>query len=526
MLLYRKAILALSLIVATVSLYGVNLNEAQYNKLTKEYTLNADGSYSLRVVKELTLFTHSSFNKLYGETFVIYNPQRESLTINECRTTQADGTVITAPDNAFNEVLPSSAANAPAYNHIKEMVITHTGLEIGASIYLDYTLTSQPAEDGATPFDIKEVIQESSPVKEYTISIEAPKELALRYKLIGASTKPKVVGDKLIFKFKNVAPAAVEQFKPQNGVAPMLLATTASEDFAASKFAKSITCSSIDELVSEITAGKEGSEILSSILSYINSRIDSSALPFIYQNNQERSPEVVIKSGYATKYEKDMILKAMLAVAQIPYETILIYPSGISLDMLTLSTLKGVLFKIDESYYSSASTKAIEIGRRSGLDSFYLIAADGSVSIIVAPELAPITNSYSQKISEKMALESGYIIFTPKSIDSGVRSWGLRSLPTQRTSPLELVSTISECSTWTIELEEGVKLQSEEFEKSISYPFGELSITLVDQGDSVILTRSISITKQTITPSEYSKFREFINAWNSSKGAQLLFVAE
>ena len=51
-----------------------------------------------------------------------------------------------------------------AYNHIKEMVITHTGLELGATIYLDYTLSSKPSFL-STP-DIDEVLQELSPVKE------------------------------------------------------------------------------------------------------------------------------------------------------------------------------------------------------------------------------------------------------------------------------------------------------------------------------------------------------------------------
>ena len=44
--------------------------EARFGKLSKTYTLHADGSQELRVQKELTLYTHAAMNSLYGETFI------------------------------------------------------------------------------------------------------------------------------------------------------------------------------------------------------------------------------------------------------------------------------------------------------------------------------------------------------------------------------------------------------------------------------------------------------------------------
>ena len=80
-LIYKKAVLILCLLMVTVSLNAAN--EAEYKRITKEYTLNEDGSYSLRVYKEIKLLTHKAFNNLYGETFIIYNPQIETLKIND-----------------------------------------------------------------------------------------------------------------------------------------------------------------------------------------------------------------------------------------------------------------------------------------------------------------------------------------------------------------------------------------------------------------------------------------------------------
>ena len=48
------------------------------------------------------------------------------------------------PENALLEVLPSAAADALAYNGLKEMVVVHTGLELGATIYLDYSVDPRP----------------------------------------------------------------------------------------------------------------------------------------------------------------------------------------------------------------------------------------------------------------------------------------------------------------------------------------------------------------------------------------------
>ena len=163
----NKFALLLCLLALTASLFAAP--EAEYRKLSKAYILNADGSQEFRYNMELTLFTHTAMNGTYGESFIVYNPQYQELKINASYTKQKDGNIVKTPDNAFVEVLPRTAADAPAYNHLKEMVVVHTGLELGATIYLDYTLTSKP---GYLPeLDIYDELLQTSPVKEYTVSL-------------------------------------------------------------------------------------------------------------------------------------------------------------------------------------------------------------------------------------------------------------------------------------------------------------------------------------------------------------------
>ena len=132
---YIKSLFLFSIfyLQSSILLFSQDENyDAVYLQIIKEYTLNPDGSMDYRYVKKQKLQTYRSFHSLYGETFIVYDPDFQSLKINDVHTIMADVKKVTAPANAFNEVLPGFAANAPAYNKLREMVITHPGTERGA----------------------------------------------------------------------------------------------------------------------------------------------------------------------------------------------------------------------------------------------------------------------------------------------------------------------------------------------------------------------------------------------------------
>lgn len=528
-IIYKQLILALAMLFVSVELYAAN-DEAQYNTLKKEYTLNADGSYSLRVVKQITLYTHTAFNSLYGETFIVYNPDYETLKINESYTTLPDGTVIQAPENAFNEVLPSFAVSAVEYNHLKEMVVTHTGLEIGATIYLDYTLTTKPSANGKRYFDIEEIIEESSPVKEYTISIEAPKSLGVKYALFNSTQKPKVEGDKVTYTFKNVKPSAIESFKPENSTAPVLVASAMPKGFMEQTFGAKYSGSDLAELTSlvnnEVVTSSSNEEKVSEILSYLTSRIQTSRVPYSYQNNETRALMTVVNSGYATSMERVALMRAMLLIAEVDYSVLVSSADYISLEMLSLARIKNILFNVNGKYYSAFVPTAIEIAPRSGMDNFYTL--EGSKFTQTDVESKTVINSTSEvEISKDMANNGSYIIYKLENKDSKVMNWRISGLPATRVSNFELPELIdSEKISWEISLAEGVELQSKEFSIERKESFGEFSISTRVSGDKVVVEREVKFNTQTISPKEYSKFREFMTQLNSSKYSTLLFEAK
>ena len=119
--------------------------DAEYLLLRREYTTHDDGSMDIRVRKELRLLRNRAITAyaLNGETFIEYNPQSELLTINECYTKTPNGRRVEPRESAYVEQLPSHCADCGRLNHLREMVIVHTGLEEGCTVVLDYTLHRQ-----------------------------------------------------------------------------------------------------------------------------------------------------------------------------------------------------------------------------------------------------------------------------------------------------------------------------------------------------------------------------------------------
>lgn len=96
--------------------------EAHFRKIRKEFTLSPDNKLTVNYYKELEINSLMALNNLYGETFIVYNPDFQKLKINSAFTRLANGDTLHIPQNALNEVLPSFAANAPAYNRSESVV--------------------------------------------------------------------------------------------------------------------------------------------------------------------------------------------------------------------------------------------------------------------------------------------------------------------------------------------------------------------------------------------------------------------
>lgn len=299
--------------------------DAQYGLLLKEYTLNPDGSTDFRIAREQKLLTYRAFHNLYGETFVVYNPQKQQLKINECHTIMADGRKIPAPENAFNEVLPGNTANAPFYNALREMVITHTGLERNATIHLDYTVHTLP---GVLPgLWGNELLAENEPVSDLRIRILVPAGRKLFYRMIHSGRTPEITTEGKFtvyqWKFDNQPALSAEESQPGgNERYPRLIFSTfdkADEAFSVLTRQPAFSSGITDEMkkaVSDAATGKkERFETALKLQEMVVNDMRLYGVPLKAALYSCRTPEETWRSNGGTVLEKALLLAALLREA-------------------------------------------------------------------------------------------------------------------------------------------------------------------------------------------------------------------
>ena len=559
-------IIALFASAATLSAQS----EAEYRKLSKAYTLRADGSRELRCSMELTLFTHTAMNSTYGETFIVYNPLHQKLTINESYTRRKDGTVVKTPDNAFVEVLPHSAADAPAYNHLREMVIVHTGLELGATICLDYTLTT---EAGYLPeLDVYEEIRQTSPVKDYTLSLSAPEGKPLAYTLHGMDARPTVSttgGMKTVaWHLHGVAAASREPFvSAACGDVPFLAASTYAScgDALGGLFSQFAPATDLQlcAIAESLTEGKSGdTEKLQAILRHVVEEVDFSAVSLGEAGYRLRSVSDVFYSAYATAAEKTNLLYGLLRAAGIEAEVAASYRAAAPTDCLALSAIGSlvVIARADGRQYVLSPTS--KMMAEAGCNPFTpLISLNNAGSPVTLPAAdahidyeAEVTISRDkaetkakaslgdallpyygddftactgkETVTQTLGARSGYVVLTlPDAPVSLARSRYSR-LNSARTSGILMPYMVDEHYTYTVALPQGMKLASEMADKVIRNDAGTLVVRLYKSGDKTLFERSLKLNKQLYTPAEFDSLRRLLTEWGDAASRTLLLSVE
>jgi len=314
------------LFLLTSNLFSQDENyDAVYLQLTKEYTLNPDSSMDFRYIKKQKLQTYRSFHNLYGETFIVYHPEFQSLKINEAFTLMADGKKNPCPPNAFNEVLPGFASNAPAYNKLREMVITHSGTERNAILNLDYQLHSNK---GFYPCLMgNELLAEPEPVKELTLRIRIPSGTTLYFSMMNSQAVPVITveNDQQVYtwKFTNVAAVSTEDFqKGGNDLYPRLIFSTAKDrsslyaDFLKQDAFSYELNGEMKEMVASVyKANKEKTDIALKLQEKVVNEFRLYPVPLKYAGFTCRTPQETWNSNGGTLLEKAVFMAALMKEA-------------------------------------------------------------------------------------------------------------------------------------------------------------------------------------------------------------------
>lgn len=528
----NKFALLLCLLIFSLSTFAAS--EAEYKKISKNYTLHTDGSQEYRSNMELTLFTHTAMNGTYGESFIVYNPDFQELKINASYTKQKDGTIVKTPDNAFVEVLPRYAADAPAFNQLKEMVVVHTGLELGATIYLDYSIITKPGYYAG--LDIMERLEETSPVKEYTISLSVPEDKPLEWQLYGSNAKVAESRQngmrELSWTLRNIPASSRESFQPANKEnVPCLIASaypSQQEALAAlkSRFDRSEAYESkafAESLVENVADEKEKVRI---IREHVVKNLGNCGVPLVQTGYTVRNSDEVLRSAYGTAAEKTLLLNTMLNAAGVKSEIVTVYPGMLESNACGLKAIKGLVLKVTvngkDEYLSAVSLAAPQVLYRGALDKLYTL--DGKeLKVTATPAVISENKEVTVNASGKA---NGFVVCKLPAPKKGIEGWNITALNSKRSGIFEIPSMINETVTYTVTPEKGLKLQTPATSLETSTPFGKVTRTITQKENTIEVTRSIELNRQQFTPAEYKDVRALLNEWMNPNHSLLLFSAE
>ena len=307
-------------------------SDALYHTIKKEYTLHEDGSIDYRYTHDLEIRTHIAFNRMYGETFVVFNPEFQDLEVHKSVTTMRDGKEVPSPENAFNEVLPRWAAGAPDFNHLREMVITHTGLETGSTIHLDYSLHSKA---GYLPFlSAKEILPQSSPVKEMEIIVRVPENQEIDYLLLNLPGQPNQTAeeDYKVYKweFNDLKAIVHEPALPHsNNHLPQLLFSSINLNNAIARLSQPLAEELPAEIVDKTQKRVKGMNYVEDkvfeLQELVANEINNINIPIEHTAYTPRSLEKIWKSNNGTELEKTLLLQKIFeanGISSTPIVTI------------------------------------------------------------------------------------------------------------------------------------------------------------------------------------------------------------
>lgn len=333
----------MKILILTISLFlsfGLGAQkvstDAVYQTITSEYTLNEDGSVDFHYYKKIKLNTHFSFNRLYGETFIVYNPAYQNLTINTSQTTHENGNVFEGPFNSFNEVLPRFASNAPYYNGLREMVVTHPGLEVGAVVELDYTLSTQPGFYPGLMDDL--ILTESSPVLAHKVIVHVPTGKTLQFQVMNVDCKPEVKEDKssttYTFNFSELKESTHESNQPKDQLdQPRVYFSTMAFEEAIAKVTsqeafKYTVDKSMKTYVEKLKAeNTDEVKLILAIQKMVAGEINTYGIPPHFIGYTMRPATETWKSNGGTPCEKTILMAALLREAGINANPVMVIPS-------------------------------------------------------------------------------------------------------------------------------------------------------------------------------------------------------
>lgn len=480
--------------------------DAVYKLLRYEWTVNADGTSDYHYRHEVQILRNRALTAYAdkGETFVVYNPDLENLTVNEVYTIQKDGKRIDMPQNAFVYQLPEECADCGRFNHMRELAMVHTGMELGCTIVVDYTIHRQ--------YNLlyeRIPLQRECPVEKLEVTVNYPEDIATQFDITGVQylpsdkvTRVSSVTQKegqdirrLQFTFSDMQQAPREPYMPTDIIPTLHLFngtpvhTPAFDQTAFSEAA---------DAVGQVMKGDNDKENITAIRDYVVDNLHLNDIHPSHLGYVHSTPFEVWATGCGTATDKAVFLTAVLNNEGYSARVM-----GENYDQV------GVMIDTVEYRLDVRNKTPIEINGE----------AKDEVAILDQTQTLDATTCLD-------TLEDGFYglrCLTPLPGEPAVQA---KALALTRTTPL--VGTSCDLrSNVTYTLPKGFKLVGGTVSQKLSYPgVGSLEISIKQSGKKLLVRRSLIIEKSVIPVEDYAHYRQLLATWQNGREQTTLLRAK
>ena len=465
--------------------------DAIYKLLRYEWTLNSDGTsdyhyrHEVQILRNRALVAYAD----KGETFVVFNPDLEEVTVNEVYTLQKDGTRVNMPQNAFIYQLPSSCESCGRFNHLRELAMVHTGMELGCTIVVDYTIhrrynflyESMPIQRECPVEQLEVVVNYSSNDMEVKYAIDGYQYLNSDDVTRSESANTGNPNRVLRYTFRNLQQAPREPYMPDDIVPTLRLYNGTPEFTPAFDNARF----GIDQDIMGVVAARGSQrERATAIRNYVVDNIHLNDIHPSHLGYTHATAEEVWLTGCGTATDK-----AVLTAALLNDEGFIAYVTGTDFDEVgvlidTLEYRLSVRGKAPMTLYGEAKDEVVKQELNGTFDADLDTLEDGFYHL----RLPAVGNT--------LAIDASRLALT-------------RSVPLQGVA-CNLNSDI------TINLPKGMKMVGHNSTQTLNFDgIGSLELTVKQSGKKLHVVRKMKLDKSLVAPEDYNSYRQILSAWQS-----------
>lgn len=545
----KKYVLVILTICAIVPVFGkAPEKDAIYKLISESYTLNTDGSTEFRKRTELQIFTRMTFDH-FGETFITYNPDFQELIINEAYTIRKDGSKVETPENAFNPMLPEGCTKCERLNGIRTMVVTHTALEYDAVIVLDYTIRSKN-------FFFQELLekvdlQEEVPVEKYVVSVTTPDykpaKFVLNGKLSYTETENTDKGMKTtVMTFTNLPEYPTDEYIFPGDYKAVTFYTMDELHHIVGKIAQQNAMQNFSNQIitdffhSRFTEEMTEMDKVLYVRDYIHDHIRTNHVDAKVLNYMFASPSYVWSSNCALPIEKNILLARVLQ--SLGFEAQFVFLS----ETLTEDPTSMVYVKVGETFYYISADEVEDLSlyvlhpRNSfiGLDGQQWsqekidVNVDVAADIIVedgnmaAPKVVVKRKNVQSPMTEtlrpqeigvaKVAVSQLTGNYYELTIDNGNYGTQVRSVNIHNDRTYDVCTDGAvEKYAYTVKLPANVRILTKSVHKEITVEKAKLQIDVQIDGQTVTITRQLSLPFDWVTAKSAKAFKAMMGEWEA-----------